>query len=174
MLNHKKQSEGTGTLKPKCLVTVAMIYEANSDGTIFSLERRTSNQPPLLQLSELNAQWLMLMLMCLLHIQTPNLNCRCQSAHGGHRCTLLYSNNMVKEWITLRGQYIHITYTCWFSVICYLMTADIYCRWTLNGPALTVASQSPPLLVVSVLWHPFPVIFPFSLSWIHTASDQIK
>lgn len=100
MLNHKKRSEGTGTLKPECLVTVAMIYEANSDGTIFSLERRTSNQPPLLQLSELNAQWLMLMLMCLLHIQTPNLNCRCQGARGR---TLLYSNNMVKEWITFRG-----------------------------------------------------------------------
>lgn len=54
MLNHKKAR--TGTLKPDCLVTVAMIYEANSDGTIFSLERRTLNQPPLSQLKELNAQ----------------------------------------------------------------------------------------------------------------------
>lgn len=141
-------------------MTVAMIYEANSDGTIFSLERRTSNRPPLLQLSELNAQWLMLMLMCLLHIQIPDLNCRCQSECGVHRCTLLYSNNMVKELITWRGgQYIHITYTCWFSVICCLITTTIECRWTLNGPALTVASHSPSFLFVSC--HPsscYPLI----------------
>lgn len=101
MLNHRKQSEGTRTLKPQCLVTVAMIYETNSDGTIFSLEGRTLNQPPPLQQSELNGQWLMWILMCLLHIQTPNLNCRwCQNARVGHHSTLLYSSEMVKEWIT--------------------------------------------------------------------------
>ena len=55
MLNNEKQYEWTRTLNPDSLVTVAMIYEANSDGTIFSLERKTLNQPFLLQPSELNA-----------------------------------------------------------------------------------------------------------------------
>lgn len=87
MLNHRRRSEGTCTLKPQCLATVAMIYEANSDGTIFSLEGRTLNQPPPSQLGELNGQWLMPIPMCLLHIQTACLSCRwCHNSHVGLHC----------------------------------------------------------------------------------------
>lgn len=93
MLNHtKKKKAGTAPLKPESLVTVAMIYGANSDGTIFSLKTTIGNRPPLSRLeTQTPDDWC----RCARRtFPTPNLNCRwCQSGRGNGRRTLSFTQS---------------------------------------------------------------------------------
>lgn len=86
------------------LATAAMIYEANSDGTIFSLERGTSKQVPLVQRGELNADdWCRCWCACCT-LRRANPDGRCQRERGvppPH--SFLNSGNAVEELVASVG-----------------------------------------------------------------------